>query len=95
MTNIEKEVINILQKNREIKKPRTRRERQYHLIKKGAIFEILGIDNMDEDFLLGVLLKVFDMTDEEKEKTQILGKKFKIRRNELRKQMKEVDKNDK
>ncbi|RRD40353.1 hypothetical protein EII29_02420 [Leptotrichia sp. OH3620_COT-345] len=94
MTNIEKEVIKILQKNRAIKEPRTRKERQHHLVKKGAIFEMLGIDDMDEDFLLGVLLKVFDMSDEEKEKTRSLGNKFKIKRNQLRKQMKESGNNE-
>ena len=52
----------------------TRKERAAHLIQKGALLEIAGIDNIDTEILLGYLLWFKDVPEEKLEKLKTRGR---------------------
>ncbi len=52
----------------------TRKERAAHLIQKGALLEIAGIDNVDSETLLGYFLWFKDVPEEKLEKLKIRGR---------------------
>ncbi|KXA23722.1 conjugal transfer protein TraD [Fusobacterium nucleatum] len=60
----------------------TRKERAAHLIQKGALLEIAGIDNVDSEILLGYFLWFKDVPEEKLEKLKAMslrrGKRRKI-----------------
>ena len=49
----------------------TRKERAAHLIQKGALLEIAGIDNVDSETLLGYFLWFKDVPEEKLEKLKL------------------------
>lgn len=51
-------------------------KRASHLIQKGALLEIAGIDQEDNNLLLGYFLWLNKISDEKKEKLIEQGKKF-------------------
>ena len=53
----------------------TRKERAAHLIQKGALLEIAGIDNVDSEILLGYFLWFKDVPEEKLEKLKVRGRK--------------------
>ena len=59
----------------------TRKERAAHLIQKGALLEIAGIDNIDTEILLGYLLWFKDVPEEKLEKLKVRGREEFKRRN--------------
>lgn len=59
----------------------TRKERAAHLIQKGALLEIAGIDNIDTEMLLGYLLWFKDVPEEKLEKLKVRGREEFKRRN--------------
>ena len=59
----------------------TRKERAAHLIQKGVLLEIAGIDNVDSEILLGYFLWFKDVPEEKLEKLKIRGRdEFKRRK---------------
>ena len=65
-----------LERKKDIEKSKinSRKERASHLIKKGALLEIAGIDNVDSDILLGYFLWFKDVPAEKIEKLRARGK---------------------
>ena len=59
----------------------TRKERAAHLIQKGALLEIAGIDNVDSEILLGYFLWFKDVSKEKLEKLKVRGREEFKRRN--------------
>ena len=53
----------------------TRKERAAHLIQKGALLEIAGIDNVDSEILLGYFLWFKDVPEEKLEKLKARGRR--------------------
>ena len=67
----------------------TRKERTAHLIQKGALLEIAGIDNIDTEILLGYLLWFKDVPEEKLEKLKARGREeFEKRKKEKNKFLK-------
>ena len=52
----------------------TRKERAAHLIQKGALLEIAGIDDVDSETLLGYFLWFKDVPEEKLEKLKAKGR---------------------
>ena len=51
-----------------------RKERVAHLIQKGVLLEIAGIDNVDSEILLGYFLWFKDVPEEKLEKLKVRGR---------------------
>lgn len=66
--------LNILENKKKKESYLTRKERAAHLIRKGALLEIAGIDNVDSEILLGYFLWFKDVPKEKLEKLKIRGK---------------------
>jgi len=67
----------------------TRKERAAHLIQKGALLEIAGIDNVDSEILLGYFLWFKDVPEEKLEKLKTRGREeFERRKKEKNKFLK-------
>ena len=67
----------------------TRKERAAHLIQKGALLEIAGIDNVDSETLLGYFLWFKDVPEEKLEKLKTRGREeFERRKKEKNKFLK-------
>lgn len=66
--------LNILENKKKKESYLTRKERVAHLIRKGALLEIAGIDNIDSEILLGYFLWFKDVPKEKLEKLKIRGK---------------------
>lgn len=66
--------LNILENKKKKNNFLTRKERAAHLIRKGALLEIAGIDNVDSEILLGYFLWFKDVPKEKLEKLKIRGK---------------------
>lgn len=56
------------------KETKSRRERASHLIQKGALLEIAGIDEVDSEILLGYFLWFKDVPKEKLKKLKIRGR---------------------
>lgn len=68
-------------------KKEKRKKRTHNLIVKGTVFEILGLDKEENEFLIGLLLSTnfYELDENEKKKFLILGKLFLKKRGNLKK----------
>ncbi len=77
-----KKNLNILKNKKRENKYLSRKERAAHLIQKGALLEIAGIDNVDSEILLGYFLWFKDVPEEKLEKLKARGmNEFERRKN--------------
>lgn len=78
--NLENEMINLLKERRNShklnKKIRSRKERAAHLIQLGLIFSILGLEEEEQDLLLGIVSEYFKLNDKQKELYFIKGREI-------------------
>ena len=76
-----KSSLNKLESKKNKTKSLTRKERAAHLIQKGALLEIAGIDNVDSETLLGYFLWFKYVPEEKLEKLKVRGREEFKRRN--------------
>ena len=69
-----KSSLNKLKTKKNKKNSLTRKERAAHLIQKGALLEIAGIDDVDSETLLGYFLWFKDVPKETLEKLKVRGR---------------------
>ncbi|WP_311696194.1 hypothetical protein [Sneathia sanguinegens] len=72
-------------------KKMSRKERANILIKKGALFEMLGLVTEEDTYLVGLLLRHYQLNEDEKQKVKEIGERFYVAKQELNKK-KEVKK---
>ena len=77
--------LNKLESKKNKTNPLTRKERAAHLIQKGALLEIAGIDNVDSEILLGYFLWFKDVPEEKLEKLNARGRVVSERRKQDKK----------
>lgn len=72
-------------------KKMSRKERANILISKGALFETLGLLTKDNAYLVGLLLRHYQLNEEERQKIKQIGERFFIEKQKFDKK-KEVKK---
>lgn len=87
----EKLIIEIQRERLHRKQKISRKERANMLIKKGALFEMLGLVTESDTYLIGLLLRHYQLNDLEKQKVKEIGTRFYNEKQKLNK-MKEVKK---